>query len=310
MKAIRFHDYGPAEVLCYEDVPMPVVGPGEVLVKVHATSVNPVDCKAREGAMSRFRPLPLPFIPGWDFSGSVAALGEGVMEWAAGDEVYGHPPLFSSGTYAEFVAVPESACARKPVSIDHARAAAVPLAGLTAWQALFEHARMQAGQTVLIQSGAGGVGSFAIQLAKAKDLRVIATASARNLELLRELGADEAIDYNAVRFEDMVSGVDVVIESMAGEVRERSWKTLKPGGLMIALTGAPPTDAMAAERGFRQQTMLVHPDGAQLAEIGALIDAGKVRPVIEAVFPLVEAAEAHRRSESGHARGKIVLQVA
>ena len=226
-------------------------GVGEGLVKIHATSVNPVDCKARAGVMSRFRPLPLPFILGWDFSGTIAALGEGVTEWTVGDEVYGHPPIFSSGTYAEYTIVPSGACARKPVSIDHAHAAAVPLTGLTAWQALFEHAQLQPGQRVLIQSGAGGVGSFAIQLAKARGLHVISTASAGNLDLLRELGADQVIDYNAVQFEKEVSGVDAVIDGMAGEVRERSWKTLQPGGLLIALTGAPPTDAMAAERGYQ-----------------------------------------------------------
>ena len=147
-------------MLRYEDAPTPMPGVGEVLVKIHATSVNPVDCKARAGVMSRFRPLPLPFILGWDFSGTIAALGEGVTEWTVGDEVYGHPPIFSSGTYAEYTIVPSGACARKPVSIDHAHAAAVPLTGLTAWQALFEHAQLQPGQRVLIQSGAGGVGSL------------------------------------------------------------------------------------------------------------------------------------------------------
>lgn len=310
MKAIRFHEYGDADVLRLEDAPMPVPGPGEVLIKVHATSVNPVDCAIRAGYLRAVREFPLPMTLGWDVSGTIAALGEGVTAWKVGDEVYGHPSLSSGGTYAEFVAVPATVCGRKPSSIDHNHAAAIPLVALTAWQALFEHAQLTAGQTVLIQRGAGGVGSYAIQFAKAKGARVIATASARNLDYLRQLGAEEAIDYNAVRFEDVVSNVDAVIEGMAGEVRERSWKTLKPGGILIALTGAPPTDAMAAERGFPQKTIWVHPDQAQLATIAGLVDSGKLQTTVEAIVPLAEAARAHRMVESGHTRGKVVLRVA
>jgi NADPH:quinone reductase-like Zn-dependent oxidoreductase len=310
MKAIRFHDYGNPDVLRLEDAPTPAPGPGEVLVKVHATSVNPVDCAIRAGYLRALRDYPRPFILGWDFSGTIAALGDGVTEWHLGDEVYGHPPLSGAGAYAEYIAVPASICARKPASIDHNQAASIPLVALTAWQALFDHAQLTAGQTVLIQRGAGGVGSFAIQFAKLKGARVIATASARNLSLLRDLGADEALDYNAVRFEDVVSNIDVVLEGMAGEVRERSWKTLKPGGILIALTGAPPTDVMAAERGFTQKTIWVHPDQTQLTTIAGLVDSGKVRAIVETVVPLAEAAQAHRMVETGHTRGKIVLEVA
>lgn len=310
MKAIRFHHYGNADVLRLEDAPMPMPGAGEVMVKVHATSVNPVDCAIRAGYLRAVREFPLPMTLGWDFSGTIVAVGERVTAWQPGDEVYGHPSLASGGTYAEYVAVPATVCARKPTSINHNHAAAIPLVALTAWQALFDHAKLTAGQTVLIQRGAGGVGSFAIQFAKAAGARVIATASARNLDYLRQLGADKAIDYDAVRFEDVVSNVDVVIEGMAGEVRERSWKTLRPGGILIALTGAPPTDAMAAERGFPQKTIWVQPDAAQLATIAGLIDAGKLQNTVEAVVPLAEAAQAHRMVETGHTRGKVVLQVA
>lgn len=309
MRAIQFHDYGGPEVLRFEEVPTPTPGHDEVVVKVHATSVNPIDWKIRAGYLAKARVLQFPYIPGWDVSGTIAAVGDGVTSWKNSDEVFAHPKLAGNGTYAEYVCIPASACARKPHSIDHVHAAAVPLVGLTAWQALFEHASLQAGQTVLIQGGAGGVGTFAIQFAKAAGARVITTASARNFELLRELGADEVIDYNTIRFDDVVSDVDIVVDGIAGEVRERSWKTLKPGGILIALTGAPPNDATAAERGFRQKTMLVHPDAGQLTQIAGMIDSGKLRVIVDAVVPLAEAARAHRMNETGHTRGKIVLKI-
>lgn len=309
MRAIQFHEYGGPEVLRYEEVQTPAPGQGEVVVKVHATSVNPIDWKIRAGYLAKARVLEFPYIPGWDFSGTIAAAGEGVSSWKNGDEVFGHPQLAGNGTYAEYVCVPASICARKPASIDHIHAGAIPLVALTAWQALFEHANLQTGHTVLIQSGAGGVGTFAIQFAKAAGARVVTTASARNFDLLRELGADEVIDYNTTRFEDVVSNVDLVVDGMAGEVRERSWKTLKPGGILVALTGAPPNDTAAGERGVRQKTMLVHPDAAQLTKIAELVDSGKVRVIVDAVVPLPEAARAHQLNQSGHTRGKIVIQV-
>lgn len=307
MKAIRFHTYGGPEVLRYEEVPIPEPAAGQVRVRVHATSVNPIDWKLRAGYLRGFRDYPLPFIPGWDFSGIVEAAGAGVTRWKPGDAVYGHPPLDASGTYAEYICVSQEICAPKPASIDHVHAAAVPLAALTAWQALFEHAGLRAGQSVLIHAGAGGVGSFAIQLAAQAGIRVAATASGRNQEFLRQLGAAQPINYETERFEEVVQGVDAVLETMGGEIRERSWKTLKPGGILVAIIGPPPAPETAAAYGVRQTLMWVHPDGAQLAEIAKLIDAGKVRPVVEHVLPLAEAARAHQLSATLHTRGKIVL---
>jgi NADPH:quinone reductase-like Zn-dependent oxidoreductase len=309
MKAVQFHEYGGPEVLRYEEVPRPEPASGEVLIRIHATSVNPIDWKLRAGHLRAFREIPLPFIPGWDFSGVVESVGSGVTAWKPGDEVYGHPSLGATGTYAEYIAVPEAVCARKPKSIDHTRASAIPLTGLTAWQALFEAAQLSAGQKVLIHAGAGGVGSLAIQFAKVKALVVAATASARNQELLRELGADQPINYEAARFEEVISDADAVIETLGGEVRERSWKALKKGGILVAIIGPPPSEDTAKSYGVRQTLIWCHPDAGQLAEIAGLVDSGKVRPIIEAVLPLAEAAKAHELNQSGHTRGKIVLTV-
>jgi len=309
MKAIRFHDYGGPEVLRYEDAPRPAPVKDEVLVKVHATSVNPVDWHIRAGHLRGFRGYPMPFIPGWDFSGVIEAVGPGVEDWKKGDEVYGHPSIAASGTYAEYAIAPVGTFARKPKSLDHAHAAAIPLAGLTAWQALFDHGKATSGQKVLIHAAAGGVGIFAVQFARIKGLQVVATASAANHGLLRELGASQVIDYNTTRFEDAVHDADIVIESKGGEVRERSWKTLKKGGILVALIGPAPAQQTADEYGVRQTLMWVQGNQAQLEEIAALVDSGQVRPVIDTVFPLQDAAKAHEYSQAGHARGKIILRV-
>lgn len=310
MKAIRFYEYGPPEVLQCEEVPVPEPGPGQVLVKVHAAGVNPVDCAIRSGFLSRFRQYSLPLIPGWDFSGVVEAVGPEARRWKAGDEVFGHPPIRSGGTYCEYIAVPEAVCACKPASLNHVQAAAIPLAALTAWQALFEHARLRAGDLVLIQAGAGGVGHFAIQFGKLAGLHVAATASGRNQDLMRELGAEIAIDYENQRFEDWVYDAEAVIDGgLAGEIRERSWSVLRPGGILVALTMQSPMDVDAAAHGIRQQTLWVHADQERLSEIAHLANTGKIRPVLQSILPLENAVEAHRISETGHARGKIVLQV-
>lgn len=309
MKAVRFHEYGEPGVLRYEDVPRPEPGAGEVRVKVHATSVNPVDWNIRAGRMRSFREYPLPFILGWDFSGVIEAVGPDVSEWKKGDEVYGHPSIAGPGTYAEYVVAPLGTFARKPAVLDHVHATAIPLAGLTAWQALFDHAKLVSGQKVLIQAAAGGVGTFAVQFARIKGLQVAATASAANHALLRELGAGQVIDYTATRFEDVAEDADAVIEAMGGEVRDRSWKALRKGGILVALIGPPPSQEIADSYGVRQALMWVRGSREQLEKIGQLVDTGQLRPVIDSIFPLREAARAHERSQTGHARGKIVLQV-
>jgi|SRR5579871_715194 len=308
MKAIRMHAYGGPEVLKYEDAPRPEPAAGEVLVRVHAAAINPVDWKIREGYMKPFRDYPLPLILGWDFSGVVDSAGSGVSEWKAGEAVYGRPDISRDGSYAEYIAVKASEIARKPASLDHVHSAAIPLAGLTAWQAIFDVGGLTAGQRILIHAAAGGVGTFAVQLAKWKGAYVIGTASASNHGFLRELGADEIVDYQTTRFEDVVHEVDVVLDSMAGETRKRSWQVLKKGGILVSILG-PPSREEAAAHGVRAGSVFVQPNAQQLGELAKLADSGKLRPIVEAVLPLREAARAQEMNQTLHTRGKIVLEV-
>ncbi|SRR5579883_248717 len=308
MKAVRVHEYGGPEVLKYEDAPRPEPAAGEVLVRVHAAGVNPVDWKVRAGYLKGFINYKLPMIPGWDLSGVVESVGPGVTEWKAGDEVYSRPDISRDGTYAEFITVKSGELGNKPKSLDHIKASAIPLAALTAWQALFDAGQLKAGQRVLIHAAAGGVGTFAVQLAKWKGAHVIGTASERNHALLKELGADELIDYGKVRFEDVVHDVDLVLDAMAGETRDRSWKVIKKGGILVTILGQPSQED-AEKHGVRAAGVFVQPNRAELEEIGVLVDAGKVKPVIEAVLPLKDARRAHEMNQTLHTRGKLVLQV-
>ena len=308
MKAIRIHEYGAPAVLRYEDAPRPEPAVGEVLVRVHAAAVNPVDWKVRAGHVKDWLKYKLPMIPGWDFSGVVDAAGAGADSWQPGDEVYGRPDISRDGSYAEYIAVRASEIAAKPKSLDHVRAASIPLAALTAWQALFDAGGLTSGQKVLVHAAAGGVGHFAVQLAKWKGAFVAGTASAHNHAFLRELGVDQPIDYNSTRFEDVVRDFDVVLDTMAGEIRNRSWGVLKQGGILVTILGQPAQE-QAQALGVRAAGVFVQPNPAQLAEIAALADSGTLKPHVEAVFPLVEAAQAHELSETLHVRGKIVLRV-
>jgi NADPH:quinone reductase-like Zn-dependent oxidoreductase len=308
MKAIQMHAYGGPEVLTYEDAPRPQPGAGEVLIQVCAASVNPVDWKIREGHVRNFLKHALPLIPGWDVSGIIEAVGAGVSRLKKGDEVYSRPDISRNGSYAEYIAVRESEVALKPKSLDHIHAAAVPLAALTAWQALFDAAQLTAGQTVLIHAAAGGVGSFAVQFARWKGARVIGTASGRNREFLKSLGADEVIDYTTSRFEDSVRDVDVVLDTMSGETQERSWQVLKKGGFLVTILGSAPQE-MAAKHGVRCAHTFVQPNVEQLNTLAGMLDAGKIKPVVETVLPLEKAAEAQELNKTGHTRGKIVLRV-
>jgi NADPH:quinone reductase-like Zn-dependent oxidoreductase len=309
MKAVRMHEYGGPEVLRYEDAPRSEPADGEVLVRVHAAAVNPVDWKIRVGYLRSFRDYPLPLILGWDLSGVVEAIGPGVVDWKAGDDVYSRPDISRNGAYAEYIAVKASELGRKPKSLDHASAAAIPLAGLTAWQAIFDAGGLSAGQRILIHAAAGGVGTFAVQLAKWKGAYVIGTASGRNHAFLRELGADETIDYNQTPFEAAVRDVDVVLDSLGGETRQRSWQVLKKGGILVSIVG-PPSAEDAAAHGVRQAGVFVQPNRPQLEEMARLVDSGKLRPVVEEVLPLEEAARAHEKNQTLHTRGKLVLRVA
>src|SRR6267143_5106166 len=308
MKAIRIHNYGGPEVLHYENALRPKPQAGEVLVRVHAAGVNPIDWKVREGHMKDFWPHKFPLILRWDLSGVVEKVGAGASRFKIGDEVYSLPDPTRNGAYADYIVVRESEFSLKPNSLHHIRAAAVPLAALTAWQSLFETAQLQPGQRVLIHAGRGGVGHFAVQLAKWKGAYVFATASTKNQDLLRELGVDEAIDYTQQRFEDVARNIDIVLDTIGGETQERSWSVLKKDGVLVSLV-QPPSEEKAKELGVRATFVAGHPSGAQLAEIAKMIDSGKLAPIIDRILPLSEARRAHELSQSGHVRGKIILRV-
>lgn len=308
MKAIRLHGYGGPEVLRYEDAPRPVPGPKDVVIKVHAVAINPVDWKIRQGYAKDRLKHPLPLILGWDVSGVIETVGSEVTGYAPGDEVFSRPNIARDGAYAEYIAVDAGEIARKPASIDHVQAAAIPLAGLTAWQSLFDAGGLTAGQRILIHAAAGGVGIYAVQLAKWKGATVIGTASPGNHAFLKELGVDEVIDYNSIRFEDVVRDVDMVLDTIGGETQSRSWSVLKPGGILVSIT-QPPSKESAAAHGVRGGYVFIQPNAAQLKSLADLVDAGKLKAVVETILPLDQAARAHEMNQAGHTRGKIVLRV-
>jgi NADPH:quinone reductase-like Zn-dependent oxidoreductase len=304
MKAIRIHSFGGPDVLNYEDVPRPEPGPDEVLIRVRAACVNPIDWKIREGHMQNVK---LPSIIGNDVSGIVELLGPGVRDFHSGDAVFGSVSD-ESGGYAEFALAPVGQLAKKPASLDHVQAAALPTASLTAWQALFDTAELQAGQKILIHAAAGGVGGFAVQFAKWKGAYVIGTASAQSLDFVRQLGADEVIDYRATKFEDVVHDVDVVFDTIGGDTQDRSWKVLKQRGILVSIV-SPPSKEKAVAHGTRGVFMISKARGDQLARIADLVVRGQVKVYVETVLPLSEARKAQELSQSGHTHGKIVLIV-
>lgn len=309
MNAMRIHAYGGPELLHYEAVPRPVLNPDDLLIRVRATAVNPVDWKIREGYLQGVLKHQLPLILGWDVSGEVVEVGPEATGFQIGDAVYARPNIERDGSYAEYIAVKASDAAHKPATLDYDHAAAVPLAALTAWQALVDAAQLQAGQTVLIHAAAGGVGSFAVQLAKARGAQVIATASVINIGIVTMLGADQFIDYTKTRFEDVVKDVDVVFDTIGGDTQDRSWQVLKPNGILVSIV-SPPSAAIATTHGVRSAFVFVQPNGQQLTTIARLIDAGQIKPVIHTVLPLSEARQAQVINQGGHTCGKIVLHVA
>ncbi|MEO7960255.1 MAG: NADP-dependent oxidoreductase [Ginsengibacter sp.] len=308
MKAIRIHQFGGPEALQYEEAPRPSTGKGEVLIKIHASGVNPIDWKIREGHAKEMFPTTFPLIPGWDVSGEVEEVGESVLNFKKGDEVYGRPDPTKNGTYAEYVVVKADQLNRKPKSINHDKAAGVPLAGLTAWQALFDYGRLLKGQTVLIHGAAGGVGTYAIQLAKWKGAFVTGTASKDNISFLEELGADQIIDYHTDKFEDEVNGADLVIDLIGGEIQKRSLSVIKKGGRLIT-TVQPKYVKEAKEKDIHLEGFMAKSLPGELQQLADLIDSGKIKPIISEVFPLRDAAHAQALSEKGHTRGKLVLHV-
>jgi NADPH:quinone reductase-like Zn-dependent oxidoreductase len=307
MKAVVAHEYGACGVLKFEDASVPPIKENELLVRVIAAGVNPADPLIVSGKYAREFGTHLPLVPGYDVAGVVEKVGAKVTRFKAGDAVYGYP-LFGGG-WAEFAVLREDESALKPKSLSFNEAAAVPLAALTAWQALIDGAQLREGQTVLIHGGSGGVGHFAIQIAKVKGARVIATASTANQDLLKQLGADIAVDYTKERFEDVAHDVDVVLDTVGGETLVRSYNVIKKGGA-IASIRARSSDAAQRKFGFRGIPVAVRLNGAEQAEITKLIDAGKIHPVVTQVLPLSDAAKACEEAETHHTRGKIVLQVA
>jgi NADPH:quinone reductase-like Zn-dependent oxidoreductase len=311
MKAVRIHRYGAADELVYEEAACPSLREDEVLIRVHAAGVNPFDCAVRSGyvAGSGYFQHTLPLILGADVSGVVESVGSGVTEFQPGDEVYTRVDLNRDGGYAEYVAVRASDVVSKPDSLDHVHAAALPHVSLTAWGTLYDTANLAPGQTVLIHGAAGGVGHIAVQLAKLRGAKVIGTASTDNLDFLRELGVDEAVDYTVGPFEDVVRDVDVVLDTIGGDCQERSWQVLKPGGLLMSIVH-PPSAETAAACGVRQEfAMASFAVGPVLREIASLVNAGQLKPTVSAILPLDQVQRAHGMSESRRTRGKIVLQV-
>ena len=308
MKAVRIHTYGGPETLRYENAMRPIPGAGEVLVRVYAAAVNPVDWKVREGFLKGMVPHSFPLTLGWDFSGVVETVGPGVIYWTKGDEVYSRPDLAQNGAYAEYIIVKALDLAAKPASVDHIHAASVPLAGLTAWQALFDAGGLIAGQKVLVHAAAGGVGGFAVQLAKWRGAHVIGTASARHRDYVQNLGADEVIDYQNRRFEEAVHDVDLVLDTIGGDTHLRSWTVLKRGGVLVS-TVQPPSPQDAAAHGARGVILSTQTKTAELEMLAQLIDSGKLKTFVETVLPLSEAREAQEQIRGGHTRGKVVLRV-
>ncbi|WP_218005710.1 NADP-dependent oxidoreductase [Actinomadura hibisca] len=328
MQAVRLHEHGGPEVLRYEEVPVPEPGPGEVLIRVHAAGINPPDWYLREGMTNlppETRPkFSFPVIPGTDVSGVVEAVAADVDGFSAGDEVFGllRFPSFEGSAYAEYVAARASDLARKPAHVDHVHAAGVPMAGLTAWQFLVElghdhpspfqaarhrHVELGADTTVLVNGAAGGVGHFAVQLAKWKGARVIAVASGAHESFLRELGVDQFIDYTKERPEELVRDLDLVVDTVGGQASGRFLRTLKRGGALYPVFFGEYDEEEIARLGVTLSGTQVRSSGAQLAELGRLLDAGTLRVAIDSTFPLADAQAAHERAARGHIQGKIVL---
>ena len=305
MKAIVIHEYGGPEALKYEDIPRPEPTDDQLLIHVVAAGVNPVDGMIRSGMFKGDRAFPI--ILGGDVAGIVEKTGANITKLKPGEAVYGYPTF--GGSWADYVTVKEWEVAAKPRSLNFVEAAAVPMGALTAWQALVDVAKLQPGQTVLIHGGSGGVGSFAIQIAKARGARVIASASTANQDLLKQLGADVAVDYTKTKFEDVAKDVDAVLDPVGKDTLARSYDVVKKGGIVMSLIALPDKTELQ-KRGIHGAAISVHPDAEDFAEIAQLIDAGKIKPIVTQVRPLSEAIAAQQQAATHHTRGKVVLRIA
>jgi len=308
MTAVRFHKYGGPAVLQIEQIERPSPGPGQVLVRVHAASVNPIDWKLRQGDLKAMMDVTFPSTAGEDLAGVIEEVGDGVEGMQAGDAVYAMMPASQTGAYAEFAVLEAAAVGRKPAALDFNTAAAVPMGALTAWQGIVGQGGLQAGTRLFVHGAGGNVGGMAVQIAHALGAEVTAAASSGYRALVEGWGADRFLDYGAGRFEDAAADMDIVFDTLGGEMQARSWEMLKPGGILVSVVGiADP--AAAAARGVRAAGFGCVPDGGQLGQIAKMIDAGQVRPNIGATLPLADAAEAQELNRTGKVKGKIVLTV-
>ena len=308
MKAVRIHAYGDRSVLQFEDAPKPDIRPDEALVRIVAAAVNPIDWKIRQGHLKAFVPYVFPLTLGWDFSGVIEALGSEVSSFAVGDAVFSRPDVRRDGSYAEYIAVRAVELARKPKTISHVEAASIPLVGITAWESIVAVGALAAGQTALIHAASGSVGSLAVQIAKWRGAHVIATTSKANVELVRSLGADQVIDYRNERFAEKVKDVDLVIDTIGGEVQASSWSVLRRDGILVSTVSVPSVERAAA-LGVRSAHILIGPDAAVLDQLAGLVDSGKLRTLIGGEFALRNIADAHALSETSRTVGKIVIYV-
>lgn len=306
MKALRIYGYGKDLVL--DEIPVPDIGPDDVLVRTNVASFNPLDIKLQSGAMDGYFPLTFPYTLGTDLSGTVQRVGSNVTRWHEGDQVIARVDPTSGGALAEFVAVPAAYMAAAPTTVSLENAAGIPTVACTAWKALFENADLKAGQSVLIHAGAGGVGSFAIQFAHDADARVIATALGSGIDIARRLGADQVIDYKSEDFTKTISGVDVVLDTLAGMTQMRSFKVLRPGGMLVA-TPYPPDEELAKAHGVRASFVFYQSDGTLLQNVVEKIDAKRMTVLVDRRFPLTGFHDAFTYQASGRARGKILVSV-
>ncbi len=306
INAIQVHNYGDADQLKLEQIPQPEPQENEVLVRLYAAGVNPVDWKIRSGGLKDFMPMTLPYVPGADLAGVVEKVGRGVTEWQPGQEVFGRG---SQGTYTQYAIAPAHALALKPRSLSYEEAATIPIGASTAWQGLFDHGNLQSGQRVLILGGAGGVGLFAVQFARWKGAHVISTASTGNVDFVSSLGAESVIDYTKTRVEDEIHDVDLVLDTVGGTALASVLPTLKRGGTLVSIAGQP-DEAQAREAGVHTARFSAQITSELLTTFAQLIDEGQIKTVVGPTFPLSEAGKAQELSQSRHGRGRIVLSIA
>ena len=307
MKAAIINAYGSKVEI--SDIAKPALLPDSVMIEVHAASVNPVDNLIRAGYMKAMLPIQFPYTVGNDVSGVVTEVGREVSKFKVGDAVFARPRSLQSGTFAEFVQVNEADVALKPAKLSHEQAASLPLVALTAWQALVSKANLQRGQKVLIHAGSGGVGSIAIQIAKHLGAQVATTTSTENIEMVRALGADTVIDYRTQKFEELLNDYDLVFDTLGGATREKSYSVLKPGGQLVSIIAPADSSGLAEKLGVKSELFFMWPSGEQLAQIAALVEQGAIQPQIDRSYALEQAQEAFDYSQSGRAKGKIVIKL-